>query len=250
LNQHPEIFLGQLKQERPMTLPADQQLQVLRQGNSFLLSMFASMPELATQQSTDHSADGQAVDFHKTQDDRNHLLDLCKALAFVHHMLADHEPVPIVPGLYLGSVAAAKNIARLRDLKISAILCVADAIRIEYPQGFTCKVVSVADRADAGLEQHFGTCLAFIAEHVEHEPQASVLVHCFAGQSRSVTITAAYLMQRFDWTLEGTLEYLRACRPNIRPNAGFTNALQQYEETLRDRGRVLTDPPSTALGHV
>jgi len=48
-----------------------------------------------------------------------------------------------------------------------------------------------------------------------------VLVHCFAGVSRSATIVIAYLMQEHGLTLTDALMHVRKQRYFINPNDGF-----------------------------
>ena len=44
--------------------------------------------------------------------------------------------------------------------------------------------------------RYFESSFAFIDEHLE---SGNVLIHCFAGVSRSATILAAYLMRKKGW---------------------------------------------------
>ena len=45
-------------------------------------------------------------------------------------------------------------------------------------------------------------------------------MHCHSGQSRSVALTAAYLLLARRWTLKAALDFIRASRPQALPNAG------------------------------
>ena len=49
----------------------------------------------------------------------------------------------------------------------------------------------------------------------------NVLVHCFAGVSRSATTVIAYLMKKLQWSLLRAFNYARDCRSIINPNPGF-----------------------------
>ena len=65
---------------------------------------------------------------------------------------------------------------------------------------FCYKLVSILDIPSAHLKQHFQTCIKFIKEAIEDG--GVVLVHCFAGVSRSATIVIAYLMQEIEMILK------------------------------------------------
>ena len=55
-----------------------------------------------------------------------------------------------------------------------------------------------------------------------------VLVHCFAGLSRSAVIAAAYLMKQHHMHCDEALNAIRNVRPAIRPNDGFVKSLLQF----------------------
>lgn len=61
------------------------------------------------------------------------------------------------------------------------------------------------------------------------------LVHCQAGISRSTTILAAYLINRFDVTAEQAVKYIASRRTCINiEEVQFMEGLQIYEKQLRD----------------
>ncbi len=51
--------------------------------------------------------------------------------------------------------------------------------------------------------------------------KGGVLVHCYAGQSRSVSLVLAYLCARHNMSLADAYELVVAARPSARPNAGL-----------------------------
>ena len=59
-----------------------------------------------------------------------------------------------------------------------------------------------------------------------------VLVHCFAGLSRSVTFTCAYLMKKYGMTFKEAITLVKKSRPNVNPNTGFRKQLIEYEKIL------------------
>lgn len=59
-----------------------------------------------------------------------------------------------------------------------------------------------------------------------------VLVHCFAGVSRSSTCVIAYLMQEKDMSFEEAFSYASKRRPVIFPNMGFQRQLTEFERLL------------------
>jgi len=68
-----------------------------------------------------------------------------------------------------------------------------------------------------------------------------VLVHCFAGASRSATIVIAYLMKKNSWTLEHTLEYVKSRRSIVSPHEAFLEQLKKYEKALNEKKLIVKD---------
>jgi protein-tyrosine phosphatase len=83
------------------------------------------------------------------------------------------------------------------------------------------------DDPEAPIYKVFDESAAFIDEHVRQGHR--VLVHCYGGISRSVTLVINYLRayhaKEFP-TVEYTLEYIRKNRPQAGPNKGFISQLK------------------------
>ncbi|CAD7971035.1 unnamed protein product [Amoebophrya sp. A120] len=67
--------------------------------------------------------------------------------------------------------------------------------------------------------------LDFIAEGIS--PCNTCLVCCRQGRSRSVVVTAAFLMLRQQFTLDSALKLIKEKRPVASPNVGFVLCLRQ-----------------------
>ncbi|RAL42066.1 hypothetical protein DM860_011849 [Cuscuta australis] len=155
------------------------------------------------------------------------LLPVMQKIAYLKR---DGIPCKIEEGLYLGSVGAAMNRSTLKSLNITHVLMVANSLSPPYPSDFVYKVISVSDRADADISQNFEECFQFIDEA---KRSGGVLVHCFMGRSRSVTIVLAYLMKKNGISLAQALEHVRSQRRGVEPNAGFFSQLKNLEKTLQ-----------------
>lgn len=154
-----------------------------------------------------------------------------RAFWLARYVKNDNTPCEIEPGLFLGSVGAASNKAVLKSLNITHVLLVANALVPAYPRDFKYKQVEVLDSVDTNLVQHFEECFSFIDE--AKREGGGVLVHCFAGRSRSVTVIVAYLMRTHHMSLSEAFELVRSKRPQAAPNQGFLLQLQNYESRLR-----------------
>ncbi|KAL9237600.1 hypothetical protein vseg_012128 [Gypsophila vaccaria] len=155
---------------------------------------------------------------------------LLRALYATRFVQDDKVPCQIEEGFFLGSLGAANNKSELKRLNITHILTVAGSLGPAYPRDFTYKVIEVADREETDLAQYFDECIDFIDEA---KRSGGVLVHCFVGRSRSVTVVLAYLIKKRGMTLSEALELVKSKRPQASPNPGFIKQLQNYEQSLR-----------------
>mmetsp|Transcript_24879 Transcript_24879/g.4117 ORF Transcript_24879/g.4117 Transcript_24879/m.4117 type:complete len:122 (+) Transcript_24879:118-483(+) len=119
----------------------------------------------------------------------------------------DGRPAKILDNLYLGSVGAAYQLNPLKERKITHILTVCEILPPKFPDHFTYKVISVADDPATRLSNYFKECVDWINEVINSG--GVVFVHCFAGISRSSTITIAYLMRYHNMELREAHAFVR-----------------------------------------
>ena len=62
-----------------------------------------------------------------------------------------------------------------------------------------------------------------------------VLVHCYAGVSRSSTFVIAYIMQKWNKSYDVSKEEVKLSRSCIYPNDGFVHHLKSYDKVLQKR---------------
>ena len=109
--------------------------------------------------------------------------------------------------------------AALKQAGITHILQVAAGIKPLFPRDFTYKVINVADVSSSSLIRHFPSAISFIKDGMTRG--GGVLVHCFAGVSRSATVVIAYLMQEKNMSFSDAFAFASKRRPVIFPNMGF-----------------------------
>uniref|UniRef100_A0A0D9XWN1 protein-tyrosine-phosphatase n=1 Tax=Leersia perrieri TaxID=77586 RepID=A0A0D9XWN1_9ORYZ len=91
----------------------------------------------------------------------------------------------------------------------------------------TRMALPLRDTEEENLLDHLEPCLDFIDEG---RKVGNVLVHCFAGVSRSATVITAYLMRTEQKSLEEALESLKEVNESVCPNDGFLEQLKLFEE--------------------
>ncbi|BAD69005.1 putative DsPTP1 protein [Oryza sativa Japonica Group] len=195
-----------------------------------------SMPEAGRSE-----RDGREQDDDYEQQQARVLMALMQGFCAARYRKADNIPCPIVQGLYLGSVGAAMNKDALKSLNITHILIVARSLNPAFAAEFNYKKIEVLDSPDIDLAKHFDECFSFIDESISSG--GNVLVHCFAGRSRSVTIIVAYLMKKHQMSLENALSLVRSKRPQVAPNEGFMSQLENFEKSMQvEQERKLMQP--------
>ena len=87
--------------------------------------------------------------------------------------------------------------------------------------------VKVEDTRAADISAHFDETGAFI--RACEASGGRCVVHCAFGQSRSVTVAAAYMVTHRDMSLGAALEAIRSVRPCACPNPSFMTQLVRHE---------------------
>src|SRR5262245_58011941 len=97
--------------------------------------------------------------------------------------------IPVIDKLFLGNREMARDRARLKTAGITHIVNCADELPNYHPEDFRYLALKLRD-PDPALRQHLVT----VAEFIDEGRQAGgVMVHCFAGISRSPAVILAYL---------------------------------------------------------
>ncbi|KAK3603777.1 hypothetical protein CHS0354_042777 [Potamilus streckersoni] len=143
----------------------------------------------------------------------------------------------IVTGLYVGNFRDAKDQKQLTENMITHILAIHDdAKKLHEDKEYLC--IKASDSPDQDLTQYFHECIEFI--HSARVQNKGVLVHCLAGVSRSVTITAAYIMTISTLGWRDALNAIRGARNVANPNFGFQKQLQRFQvEKLEEERKAI-----------
>lgn len=161
-------------------------------------------------------------------------------------------PVPIgkpSTGLFLGDAKCARDIPRLRELGITAIVNVASPASKNYDldRDYLCNGINVL-RLEAEDEEgypmlklHLGTVFNQIQQWREQQQQRhrNVLIHCTAGINRSGVLVAALLMGLEQRTVLDAVKHIRERRGNCFL---WNNSFQQELVAHARRIHLLGDP--------
>lgn len=87
--------------------------------------------------------------------------------------------------------------------------------------------IRVDDNPNENISIHFNEAINFINSALNRKLR--VLVHCYAGISRSASIVVAYVMKNCNMPFEQAINYVRSKRNIINPNIGFVYQLYDYQ---------------------
>jgi len=147
------------------------------------------------------------------------------------HRETTPEISTILPShLYLSSSKGAANAKTLKELNIRYIInCAAELINV-HPNDFAYTNLNLRDDKMESILDTFEESFAIIEK--ARSENCGVLVHCYAGISRSSAIVIAYLMKVQNLRLNAAWALTQCRRPIIAPNESYSKQLTQYETTL------------------
>ena len=136
----------------------------------------------------------------------------------------------IIENIYLGNIDSAENVEKLKELNIKKVLTLLEGFWPEYKESdnITHKIIKIVDYSSENIIKYFGECLNFI------KGEEKILVHCWAGSSRSATIVIAYLMWTKKMSFNDALNFVHEKREIVYPKPGFQEQLELFEKELKE----------------
>lgn len=135
------------------------------------------------------------------------------------------NPTKVDDNLYLGNSYNAANYHQLKDLDIEIIINVTQEITnyYEYCEEFEYLKIDVLDNNNNSLKNHYEQIYDYIMEHQD----TNILIHCFAGKSRSASAVLYYFIKKYDLTIDEALERLTELRDFININTTFMDEIRE-----------------------
>lgn len=127
----------------------------------------------------------------------------------------------ILDNVFLGNIEDALS-TFVGDFRDCAIVNVSRDIPIHgcvHPKN--CLRIPIDDDPSENLMEHIFPFLQFIKKH----KYQNILIHCYAGMSRSVSYVIILLMYNHYLPFDKAYRYVKSLRPFININKGFKNQL-------------------------
>jgi hypothetical protein len=156
----------------------------------------------------------------------------------------------ITEQIWIGSYGDTSNETFLEERQITQILCCAEELplRVGFPYSQLYKGHKVPledDTADEKTKGYFLEAATVLDIWVSNGKK--VIVHCFAGISRSVSVVITYLMVYKGWSYELAFQHIKLRRPKINPHPNFIPILRAIEAKLPQPRVVIAHPPHRSL---
>ena len=145
----------------------------------------------------------------------------------------------IIPGVYLSNYQFASNYPLLKQLGITHILNCAGEMKAPPPSYFKYYSLNLNDVPTENIAKYFGPAKQFIDSALQNN--GKIVIHCYAGISRSVTILVSYLMAKYRLSPDETIRRVQSIRRVANPNIGFRKQLDGYFNWLQTNTAVPMD---------
>ena len=179
-------------------------------------------PQIAKLDSDDDETDyDKYLDFNKYNDEME-----CSRILNYSTFTEDcgiffSQPTHIVDNIYVGSAFNAASYYTLKDINVKVIFNITKEISNWYPSQFEYVNFQLYDNNDMHIDEYLAAAYQKILE-CQEKYAGNILIHCFMGASRSVSIVLYYLMMRKKYTMDQALEFIKSKRTNINPTFRLT----------------------------
>ena len=144
------------------------------------------------------------------------------------------EPTKMVDNIYLGNAYNASNFNQLDEFNITTIINVTNEIPnyFEELEEFSYLNIPIDDTNSNTLLSSFEKANEYIKNNQQEKTKTNILIHCYMGSSRSATVILAYLVKKYNFSLQQALELVKEKRPVVNINTKFWNDLETYFSNL------------------
>lgn len=131
----------------------------------------------------------------------------------------------IIPNLYIGDYRAGDNVYYLTFNHFNVVVrCLCSPSNHLLYNGIDYYHIPIEDNRSENLLKHLPDILQYI--HQKLTQGKKILVHCWAGKSRSPAIVIGYLMYRLNISYDEAYKIVKNKRRIVKLNSGFEEQLR------------------------
>uniref|UniRef100_A0A0K0FUZ7 AT07276p (inferred by orthology to a D. melanogaster protein) n=1 Tax=Strongyloides venezuelensis TaxID=75913 RepID=A0A0K0FUZ7_STRVS len=141
----------------------------------------------------------------------------------------------IIPNLFVGSLRDSIDINQLAKNKIKRIVSLMSYFSKQnhlHHSNIKVLKIQIEDKCCQDILKFVPMINTFI--HEGRMNNEAVLIHCFVGVSRSVTVAALYILSVTTISYNSVLSLISSKRLSASPNIGFLMQLRKFSLDLRD----------------
>lgn len=128
--------------------------------------------------------------------------------------------------IYLGSSIDAANYKQLKDNQINCIINVTKEISNYYEDEFDYHRISVDDIENETIINNLELVYKYIEEQIKNKNK--ILIHCFAGRSRSAAVVLFYMIKKYELNINEAYDLILKKRHVVNINKSFYNEINDY----------------------
>lgn len=150
-----------------------------------------------------------------------------------------HIPLSFKGKLYLSGI---QGINYIQHLNVGYVVSLFPPLQNQsIPEGVKHDEIKIADRSDIETKIKMNSILDIICRKIRKHLHNgdNVLVHCFAGISRSATVVSDFICKYETGILDpynkvnSSIEYIKMFRPQVEPNIGFIQLLNVRNPSVK-----------------
>jgi hypothetical protein len=139
------------------------------------------------------------------------------------------DPTHIIDNIYLGSAFNASDKYFLDNNSIGLIINVTPDISNYYDDDIEYFNIKIYDNNLDSIVPFLNGSYSIINNFIRKYPNKKILIHCFMGASRSVSILLYYLIKKYDYTLDKAIRFIKKKREVINLSTLFYNDLNKIK---------------------
>jgi protein-tyrosine phosphatase len=122
----------------------------------------------------------------------------------------------------------------LKQVGVTHIVNCAGELQNYHPDKFHYLRLGMRDSSHETIYGTLEPTYQYMKRIVELRPSNKILVHCYAGMSRSATIVIYFLMRHYSMSFDDAYNHVKKIRNVISPNSGYKTQLKEVDYLLKN----------------
>lgn len=135
-----------------------------------------------------------------------------------------YKPTKIIDNIYVGSAINAASSVIIDEFNFKYVINVTTDVPNYFDEDITYVNIPINDNNNDLIDEYLEKVYRKILEF-QNEGKGNILIHCFVGASRSVSVALYYLVKKHDMTVEEALTYIKHRRYLIHPSETLLDSL-------------------------